>query len=114
MTLSISAQPVPLARDENGTVRVIGSRVTLDTVVATYEQGATPEEIILHYPTLKLADVYSIVGYYLHNRTEVEEYLAEQKAKATDIRQKIEENSNILEIRERLLARQKQQQKNEA
>lgn len=113
MTLSISAQPVPLTRDENGTVRVTGSRVTLDTVIATYERGATPEEIVLHYPTLNLADVYSIVGYYLHNRADVAEYLTEQKEEADAIRQKIEANSNISEIRERLLARQKQQ-KNEA
>jgi uncharacterized protein (DUF433 family) len=104
--LSISAQPLPLAKDENGTIRVLGSRVTLDTIVATYEKGATPEEIILHYPTLNLADVYSILGYYLHNRTEVNEYLAEQKEQAANIRQKIEDSSSISEIRERLLTRQ--------
>jgi uncharacterized protein (DUF433 family) len=114
MTLSILAQAVPLARDEFGVVRVSGSRITLDTIVASFEQGAIPEEIVMHYPTLKLADVYSIVGYYLHNRAEVEEYLAEQSAKAAVTRQKIEEHSNISEIRERLLGRWEQQQKTEA
>lgn len=114
MTISISAQAVPLLTDKTGIVRVVGSRVTLDTIVATYEQGATPEEIVLHYPTLNLADVYSIVGYYLHNQAEVNEYLAEQKVQAVEIRQKIEANSNVAEIRERLLARWKQQQSGNA
>ncbi len=114
MTLSISAQPVPLLKDKTGIVRVVGSRVTLDTVIVSFEQGLAPEEIVMHYPTLNLADIYSIVAYYLHNRTEVDSYLAEQKAQAAEIRQKIEANSNIAEIRERLLARWKQQQSGNA
>lgn len=114
MTLSILAQRMPLERDKTRIIRVVGSRVTLDTIVASFEQGLTPEEIVMHYPTLKLADIYSIVGYYLHNRTEVDKYLAEQRAKAAVIRQKIEERSNISEIREWLLARCEQQQKTEA
>ena len=41
----------------------------------------------MHYPTLNLADIYSIVAYYLHHRTEVDSYLDEQKAQAAEIRQ---------------------------
>jgi hypothetical protein len=32
MTITIVSDPVPLAMDEYGTIRVKGSRVTLDTI----------------------------------------------------------------------------------
>lgn len=51
--------------------RVGGTRVTLDTLVAAFEQGATTEEIAQQYPSPGLADVYSVIGYYLRRRDEV-------------------------------------------
>ena len=37
--------PLPLTVDEGGVVRVGKTRVTLDTLVAAFFDGATPEEI---------------------------------------------------------------------
>lgn len=54
----------------------------LDTVVAAFEQGATPEEIGLRYDTLDLADVYAAIAYYLRHRDEVGAYLRARKAEA--------------------------------
>ena len=71
MPLAISSEPVPLATRPDGTVRVGGTRVTLDTVVAAFREGASAEAIARRYPTLGLADVYSVLGYYLRHREEV-------------------------------------------
>lgn len=54
---------VPLTNTEFGTVRVSGSRVSLDSVVYHYEQGATPERIAESFPSLNLADIYAVIAY---------------------------------------------------
>jgi uncharacterized protein (DUF433 family) len=59
---------VPLATDDDDVTRVGGTRVMLDTVLFAYSQGAPPEEIIEQYDSLKLADVYVVVDYYLRVR----------------------------------------------
>ncbi len=41
------AQPPPLHFDENGVLRVGGTRVRFDTVVGAFQNGSTPEEILL-------------------------------------------------------------------
>ena len=51
MTLVIEAEPIPLEMHPDGVVRVGGTRVTLDSVVAAFSQGATAEEIVQRYPS---------------------------------------------------------------
>ena len=53
MALSITPEPMPLMTDQDGVVRVGGTRVTLDTIVMAFNQGATAEEIVLQYPSLQ-------------------------------------------------------------
>ncbi len=45
-------------------------RITLDTVVAAFLEGAAAE-IGEHYPLLQISDIYSVVAYYLRHQTEV-------------------------------------------
>mgnify|MGYP001771000444 CR=1 FL=1 len=52
MTLTIATETVPLTTDADGVIRVGKTRVTLDTGVSTFLDGATAEEII--YPYLSL------------------------------------------------------------
>ncbi len=105
MALTLELQPVPLSTDPDGLVRVGGTRVTLDTVVATFEEGATAEEIVQQYPSLGLADVYAVIGYYLRNRPAVEEYVRQRRELAAEVRRENEARYDYREIRERLLAR---------
>ena len=56
-------------------IRVAGTRVGIEAVVGDYQQGASPEEIALHYPTLSLAQIYAVIAYYLANQGQVEAYL---------------------------------------
>ena len=57
MPLQVTAEPIPLAKDPDGVLRVGSTRVTLDTVVAAYREGMTPEGIVEQYPSLRLADL---------------------------------------------------------
>jgi uncharacterized protein (DUF433 family) len=107
MSLTITPQPVPLQFDEHGTVRVGGTRVTLDSVIAVFKQGATPEGIVSRFPTLSLEDVYVVLGYYLANTKAVEDYLRQQEAEGDRIQAEIESHMDPRGVRDRLLARRK-------
>lgn len=107
MALKIVRESIPLKADADGVVRVRGTRVTLDTIVAAFHEGATPEEIAQQYPSLQLSDVYSVIGYYLHRRSEVETYLRQRQQRAQQIRQQNEVRFSPAGIRERLQARRK-------
>jgi len=49
--LTIPTETLPLAMGPDSVVRVGNTRVTLDTVVAAFKQGATAEEIVQQYPS---------------------------------------------------------------
>lgn len=102
---------LPLKIGDDGVIRVSGTRVSLDIVITAFnEEGASAEEIAHQFPVLTLADVYSVIGYYLRNRETVDEYLAERAIRREQVRQKNEERFSTIGLRERLLARRKQEQ----
>lgn len=107
MSIAIVADPIPLRQDERGVIRVSSTRVTLDTVVGAFKDGASAEEIVQQYDVLELGDVYKVIGYYLHHRAEVEDYLRQQGAAADELRTRLESQSEVAGIRERFLARQR-------
>lgn len=48
-----------------GKPRIAGHRIRVQDVVIWHERmGLSPDEILLHYPTLTLADVYAALAYY--------------------------------------------------
>lgn len=102
-----ATETIPLETDAHGVTRVSKTRVTLDTIVIAFKDGATAEEIAQQYPTVPLADVYYVIGYYLRKRNEVESYLKERKREADELQGQMEARFNPVGIRERLLARQK-------
>ena len=109
MSLTVISEPVPLKTGADGTVRVGNTRVLLDLVVATFLDGASAEEIVEQFPTLDLADVYSVLGYYLRHKDAVEAYIQERQRLADQTRTRIEARQRPAGIRERLLARRSNQ-----
>ena len=105
MGLMIDHEPVPLEAAPDGVVRVGGTRVTLDTVVTAFEEGATAEEIVQQYPALALADTYAAIAYYLRHRSEVEDYLAQRRKNSRRVREQNMARFDPAGIRARLLAR---------
>jgi uncharacterized protein (DUF433 family) len=106
MSLVIVDTPIPLKTDVDDVVRIGNTRVTLDTVIIAFKEGATAEEIVAQYPSLLLADVYAVIGYYLQQQPEVEAYLKQREHIANEVRQQNEARFNQQGIRNRLLARQ--------
>jgi uncharacterized protein (DUF433 family) len=99
------AQCVPLEADGDGVIRVKGTRVTLDTVVESFQEGATAEEIAQQYPTLALAEVYAVIGYFLRQQTKVIAYLQQRQAKAARVRKDNESRFDQRDLLKRLMAR---------
>lgn len=105
MTLKVAPEPMPLVADRDGVVRVGGSRVTLDTVVAAFRTGSTAEEIAEQYPSVDLVDIYAAITYYLRHRPEVDDYLVAREHTSAQVRADAEARFDPLGIRDRLLAR---------
>ena len=106
MTFTIEHDAPPLRVDESGAVRVGKTRVLLVLVIQAYKQGESPEGIIEMFDTLDLADVHSVIAYYLRHKAEVEAYIAEYDREADEIWKKIDARQGDRSgIRAQLLAR---------
>ena len=65
--------------DEIGVYRVAATQVMLDSVIAGFLEGHSPETIGQQYPALTLEQVYGSIAYYLAHRAEVDTYLDRQE-----------------------------------
>lgn len=108
MVLAIAADPLPLRLDDGGTYRVGKTRVRLDTVVFAYNAGSSAEQIVRDFPGLELADVHSVIGYYLNHKRDVDAYLAIRKEEAERLREEIEALPQNKALREKLIAHRDQ------
>lgn len=97
--------PEWLTQTTQGTYRIADTRVSIDSVIIAFWQGATPEEIVQSYPALSLAQVYSCIGYYLSNQQIIDAYLKEQKQSAQEWKKTLGEQQKVelSALRERLL-----------
>jgi uncharacterized protein (DUF433 family) len=105
MSLRIEKEQFPLKITPDGVVRVGGTRVTLDTVIAAFKEGAAAEEIVFRYPSLHLADVYAVLSYYLRRTKEIEDYLNQRQKKTNEVKQQYSSIFESQGIRDRILAR---------
>jgi uncharacterized protein (DUF433 family) len=105
MTMLTTTETIPLHQDSQGVIRVSTTRVTLDTLVMAFSEGATAEEIAQQYPSVPLADVYSVIGYYLRRQVEIEAYLLRRRQQADEVRKQNESRFDPAGIRNRLIAR---------
>jgi uncharacterized protein (DUF433 family) len=76
VTVQDISEIIPLETDTDGVLRVGKTRVMLDSLIGAFNNGASAEEIAQQYPSVPLADVYSVVAYYLRRREVVQAYLA--------------------------------------
>ncbi|HZF39138.1 MAG TPA: DUF433 domain-containing protein [Blastocatellia bacterium] len=59
---------------------VIGSRVLLDAIISEFLDGRSLETIQQSFPTLKLAEIYGAIAFYLDHQTEINSYLQQRRA----------------------------------
>jgi uncharacterized protein (DUF433 family) len=106
MSIIIHQDPVPLRVDEEGTVRVGNTRITLDVLLADTRRGLTPEQIVQELDTLTLADVHGALAYYYRHRGELDEYLQRRAEEAIQRQREIEAaQPTFAQVKARLLAR---------
>jgi uncharacterized protein (DUF433 family) len=113
MTLVIEDEKVPIYADERGVFRINNTRVLLDLVVSSFLRGSSPEDIIEQYTTLDLANVYSVIGYYLRHKEEIDAYIAERDAQAQAFRLEMEAKYPTTATLEKIKARYNQRNANQ-
>jgi uncharacterized protein (DUF433 family) len=112
---TVVADPLPLRLDKGGTYRVGPTRVRLDSVVYLHNQGSSPAQIVSEFPSLELADVHAVIGYYLRHQTEVDAYLKQRECDAEELKRRLEAEGRLMsrekmaEIKRRFAERQNRQ-----
>ena len=109
MSLLLEAEQVPLTTDSEGTLRVGVTRVTLDSVVAAFDSGATAEAIADRFPSVTLSEVYGVLSWYLRHRVEANHYLQQRREEAGKLQSEVERLHSANGLRAKLLARSFQQ-----
>jgi uncharacterized protein (DUF433 family) len=107
MSLKLHADLPPLREADDGVVRIAGTRIPLERVLRAFLTGMTPEQIVQDFDVLTVEDVYAVVNYYLHHRSEVDAYMAGSEQAAARTRELIETEMDPAEIRNRLLSRRR-------
>jgi uncharacterized protein (DUF433 family) len=61
----------------NGGYYVAGTRISLDSVVCSFNEGQSPEAIQEDFPSLKRAQIYGAIAFYLDHQAQIDKYLEE-------------------------------------
>ena len=107
--IQFQATAPPLRIDEVGGIRIGQSRVTLDSLLAAYHAGSTPEEISVQYSVLELSDIYATIAYYLSNRSQLDSYLEKRRQESEHRRMQLAQTNNLNDLRSRLISRRQAQ-----
>jgi uncharacterized protein (DUF433 family) len=67
--------------------RIVGSRVSLDSIVYAFRRGASPESIQRSFPTLTLEEVFGAITFYLSQQSEIDSDLEKGQEKLEKMRQ---------------------------
>lgn len=109
---TISSAPAvaakPYVEIRNGGYYVLGTRVSLDSVVYQFQEGQPPESILESFPMLlTLENVYGAIAFYLANRNDIDTYLAAEEEAAASAPQPLKKNAP--ELYEKLMAAKRKQ-----
>jgi uncharacterized protein (DUF433 family) len=86
----------PYIEEQEGCYRIVGKRVSLDSIVYAFLAGQSPESIVQSFPVLTLEEVYGAIAFYLANRTAIDAYLSEGEKIFETLRQQARENNSLL------------------
>ncbi len=100
-----STLEIKLTKTKAGVLRIGDTRVSLDSVITAFNQGAVPEQIVYDYDTLTLSEVYATISYYLQHREEVDSYLTKRAEQNDALRESSDVRFDHKGLREKLLAR---------
>lgn len=99
-----------LTQDKYGYIHFAGHRIGLRHVVELYNDSCSPEMVLDHYPTLSLALIHKVIGFYLENRADVDAYVQQSRAAIEKLAAEPSPGPSAEELRRRLEAKQKQRE----
>lgn len=99
-----TTQKIPLTLWKDGSIRIKGTRLLIDSIIRAHKSGETPEGIFESFPSnvYTVADIYSVIAYYLTHKEDLERYLAKREKEADGIREQIESVPDYAEKRDEL------------
>jgi uncharacterized protein (DUF433 family) len=65
----------PYIEQRDGGHYITGTRISLDSVVYAFNEGASPNAIQEDFPLLKLSQIYGAIAFYLDHQPEIDKYL---------------------------------------
>ena len=87
--------------DRDGNYYVAGTRISLDSIVAAFQRGESPETIRQNFELLRLEEIYGAIAFYLANQAGIDAYLLRQGEKWVE--GKGDSESLPANLRERLM-----------
>lgn len=70
----------------SGRPRVSGTRIRVANIVLWTEQGMSPDEIVIGYPQLSLADVHGALAFYHDHREEMDRLIQQDAEFVASVR----------------------------
>ena len=87
----------------DGEIRLKGHRIRLIDIAARYEEGHSPETIVLdHYPTLSLSLVHKVIAFYLEHEDQVKALLVQNNQEMERLAAQSRPAPTIEELRRRM------------
>jgi uncharacterized protein (DUF433 family) len=93
-----------LSREASGEIRLSGHRIGLYHVVHYYSDGYSAEMLACQYPTLSLALIHKVIGFYLDNKADVDTYVVACQESLRQQRAASPNQLALATLRERLAA----------
>ena len=71
---------------------ISGKRISLDSVVYDFRNGAAPESILRSFPLLTLEEIYGAITFYLSHQEQIDAYLRDGETEYEKQRQRERES----------------------
>jgi uncharacterized protein (DUF433 family) len=81
--------------EREGCYRILGKRISLDSIIYLFLAGASPESIVQSFPALTLEEVYGGITFYLANCKAVDAYLEEGEKLFQSLRKDSQETNSL-------------------
>jgi uncharacterized protein (DUF433 family) len=59
---------------------IMGTRISLDSLVYAFKRGAAPESMQRAFPLLTIEEIYGAIAFYLAHEQEIDSYLEQASA----------------------------------
>ena len=73
-----------------GRLRIDGTRMTVNQIVALHKQGLNAQQVIEQYPQRSLSEIYTVLAWYHANKQEFDKELAAEEAADERLREEME------------------------